>query len=988
LPGAGCQHLAQDQVPCPVTDGCSKSATCDKGMCKPGAEGAQHILAYKLSTSYTKWSTLTHPVAGPDGELWGLVNRSNNKETVLLKVDKWGVKKAFKAFHSPGGYSYTSVHPREFWRRSDGSQWGLFYQRISSGATYQAYVLGRDVDDKVLVSKGYYNGSSAKDPKAANTEPVALLWYPDQTRAVVAAVHWLNGQHSGQVIRTQGNGVTKWTSTVDADKTFNEAPAAAAGLGDGSAVVAGVQWIDKQPGQGLLYKVDNGGKLLWRRSYDPGVDGRFRFIAVMPDGGFLLVGRRDGGGVDQRPWIVRTNSAGALRWQRMPKLATTFSPSAFAPGPGQAFTLAATIPQGIVSAAQMVHFDAVGNMRWQRTFKAGASAWMGAAGLLRMPSGGFALTGGADAFGAPNPMVVRTDPWGHAPCSASGKCVGKKADGCDDGDACTDDSCDPKTGCGHSKTDCVDGNLCTTPACDAKKGCTWKEKSGACDDGNKCTAVDACKGGLCQAVKNLDCDDGNPCSIDICDTKAGCQHALLDGDSCPAPGGCSKSGVCVKGVCKSTGDGKLFGKVWKLSNQFYTYDAFHSVLPGLKGGYHIVHSLSGKNAALRTVDAWGKDTGSTTINPAISSTGGWVHRAARRLPDGDLLFAAYYRYGYTTNYHAFVRRRGPNGKAHRWDAKFPLGNGDYKDPKSGSVDPRDLLDYPDATLAVVGGIYWKSGYYAADVIRIQGNGKLKWRKQSHADKGHNEFGRAGLSFKDGSTVVAGYAWKTGAPYDGLLYKLDNQGKQLWKQTWDAGASELATRLAPLSDGGFLAAGGRSVDGKTWQPWLARADSAGKLLWHKTAKVAGDSQAAAMNVDAQGRITLVGTRPDGIVQRLWMMRLSPVGEALWTRDIKIGASSKAGTEPLAALPGGGFAIAGGATMYGSPNPMLVVTDHWGHFDCNTPGKCAGKLAKDCDDGQPCTADGCDSAKGCTATGMPDGTSCATGKTCKSSKCGGP
>jgi hypothetical protein len=43
---------------------------------------------------------------------------------------------------------------------------------------------------------------------------------------------------------------------------------------------------------------------------------------------------------------------------------------------------------------------------------------------------------------------------------------------CDDGDACTDDACDPVTGnCVHTPIDCDDGDPNTTDSCDPEVGC-------------------------------------------------------------------------------------------------------------------------------------------------------------------------------------------------------------------------------------------------------------------------------------------------------------------------------------------------------------------------------------------------------------------------------------------------------------------------------------------------------------------------------------
>jgi hypothetical protein len=43
---------------------------------------------------------------------------------------------------------------------------------------------------------------------------------------------------------------------------------------------------------------------------------------------------------------------------------------------------------------------------------------------------------------------------------------------CDDGNACTVDSCDPQAGCQAAPRSCDDGDVCTQDACDPATGCT------------------------------------------------------------------------------------------------------------------------------------------------------------------------------------------------------------------------------------------------------------------------------------------------------------------------------------------------------------------------------------------------------------------------------------------------------------------------------------------------------------------------------------
>ncbi len=154
-------------------------------------------------------------------------------------------------------------------------------------------------------------------------------------------------------------------------------------------------------------------------------------------------------------------------------------------------------------------------------------------------------------------------------CSAK-VCVAGAKKVCDDGEQCTKDACDAKTGaCAYSPIlgcggncatdkDCNDSNPCTADACDANAGkCGYKVLTGACDDGSACTEKDACADGKCVGAKK-NCDDSNKCTDDSCDAVAGCVQvanngACDDGDACTASDGCA-GGKCA-GIAKKCDDG-------------------------------------------------------------------------------------------------------------------------------------------------------------------------------------------------------------------------------------------------------------------------------------------------------------------------------------------------------------------------------------------------------------------------------------------------
>ncbi|MSP93180.1 MAG: hypothetical protein EXR79_15500 [Myxococcales bacterium] len=166
-------------------------------------------------------------------------------------------------------------------------------------------------------------------------------------------------------------------------------------------------------------------------------------------------------------------------------------------------------------------------------------------------------------------------------CKA-GVCAGAAVD-CDDGNGCTKDACDPKTGgcsfaaspggaCedGNLCTDkdtctasgkctpgtqakvCGDGNPCTKDSCEPAKGCVAAagNEGAACGPGDACQAEAKCAAGKCAPGKKQECDDTNPCTVDSCDGKSGCVWAGAPGP-CDDGNKCTAGDACGAGKCKA-----------------------------------------------------------------------------------------------------------------------------------------------------------------------------------------------------------------------------------------------------------------------------------------------------------------------------------------------------------------------------------------------------------------------------------------------------
>ena len=148
-------------------------------------------------------------------------------------------------------------------------------------------------------------------------------------------------------------------------------------------------------------------------------------------------------------------------------------------------------------------------------------------------------------------------------CS-SGVCKGQPIF-CDDAQLCTDDSCNPDSGCVHAFNDsfCDDGNVCTTGdkckngACGGTQAesCQCGKDSDCVDDGDLCNGTQICVASKCVVDPKtvVTCAvSSDACSPATCDGKTGkCQiDPLSDGKPCDDKSACTSGDSCVSGKCQ------------------------------------------------------------------------------------------------------------------------------------------------------------------------------------------------------------------------------------------------------------------------------------------------------------------------------------------------------------------------------------------------------------------------------------------------------
>lgn len=218
-----------------------------------------------------------------------------------------------------------------------------------------------------------------------------------------------------------------------------------------------------------------------------------------------------------------------------------------------------------------------------------------------------------------------------------------------------------------------------------------------------------------------------------------------------------------------------------------------------------------------------------------------------------------------------------------------------------------------------------------------------------------------LVLDDGSLMMVGYRDEMGAR-DGLLLKVDPFGEKEWSRTYDARGFDAFTAIAPTEDFGFILAGATSPDtlseadgwlllcdregeviwsrtyggsrwdgasaviqgedksfyfaGETWSEgsglsdgWLVKTAPDGFVQWSKRFGGKGEDRFAAMALDEEGNIILVGSSRDVYTERSdgWLIRTSPSGKKRSSETF--GGNFDDGFSSLALTNDGGLVMAG-------------------------------------------------------------------------------
>ena len=544
-------------------DGCTVNDACDKGACKPGtvvacaSTTAQCQVAKCASSSATAFACVT--TVAPDGA--GCTDGKSCQIGAVCKGGKCQAGTADRLFAKgvadPKGGALTlqalvqtATGPVVAGRVVSGSagagKTGWWLARLDEAGAVQsgwpriikaATTVAGSTDDVGVVAVALESGGVAgvgsvvgkggdldlavvvhtADGKSVTLDQQAGTSGLDE-RALGGLHHagggWLvvgesgkQGVGTARAWRLSAGGLLGWTWDAGVKGVLYGAAVAS----DGGAWVVGEDRAETAA-RGLVARLDGLGKKTGQWSLDHADAQGFSAVQVAT-GGAVLAGWRTVSGT-ARLWLVRVDDAGKVLWQR----ASSGKVQANAlTRQGAGWVVAGYAPGVIGSDALLMGIDDGGHTLWQRSHDAGSDER--ATAVLADAAGQLSVVGQRGK--APSQgLVWTTSAWGQDSCVGAGACANQKV------------------------SDCVDGNGCTDDLCDPLSGCVASANTETCQDGNGCTTGDQCVNKSCQPGLHTNCDDANPCTKDTCDPKKGCQQTPL-ADLTP----CETGKSCLAGVC-------------------------------------------------------------------------------------------------------------------------------------------------------------------------------------------------------------------------------------------------------------------------------------------------------------------------------------------------------------------------------------------------------------------------------------------------------
>ncbi len=209
------------------------------------------------------------------------------------------------------------------------------------------------------------------------------------------------------------------------------------------------------------------------------------------------------------------------------------------------------------------------------------------------------------------------------------------------------------------------------------------------------------------------------------------------------------------------------------------------------------------------------------------------------------------------------------------------------------ASPKD--DWVNHLLRLKEGTFLASGFVGRDdkakgsdwhalAAKLTLDGRLVWRREFGEGGGADAFW-ASAEGTDGRLHTAGFTARIGnGGLDAYLALLDSDGTMIRERAVGGPGYDRVTDIAPATDGGFVAAGFSTVEGKQRQILIVKSDAENREVWRRLYGGPKDDDALYIKPTLDGGFVIAGGTDESGDGDVLVMRLDADGQELWRKVI--------------------------------------------------------------------------------------------------------